>query len=61
MLMKKNLMNGLIKGVGKKTYGKVSNGIFTQLEFLKMLLKVFKNNLEDIKKVEQEISLKKNS
>ena len=46
------LAQSLIKGVGKKTYGKVSNGIFTPVNISKNVIKGFQQITEDIKKVD---------
>ena len=46
------LAQSLIKGVGKKTYGKVSNGIFTPVNISKNVIKGFQQITEDIREVD---------
>jgi len=46
------LAQSLIKGVGKKTYGKVSNGIFTPVNVSKNVIKGFRQITDEIKKVD---------
>ncbi len=49
---KTELAQSLIKGVGKKTYGKVSNGIFTPVNISKNVIKGFQQITEDIREVD---------
>jgi hypothetical protein len=46
------LAQSLIKGVGKKTYGKVSNGIFTPVNISKNVIKGFQQITDEIREVD---------
>jgi len=46
------LAQSLIKGVGKKTYGKVSNGIFTPVNISKNVIKGFQQITNEIREVD---------
>ena len=49
---KGELTQSLIKGVGKKTYGKVSNGIFTPVNISKNVIKGFQQITNEIQEVD---------
>ena len=46
------LAQSLIKGVGKKSYGKISNGIFTPVNISKNVIKGFQQIAEDIQEID---------
>tara|TARA_R110000744_G_scaffold377450_1_gene492472 strand:- start:42 stop:4763 length:4722 start_codon:yes stop_codon:yes gene_type:complete len=46
------LAQSLIKGVGKKSYGKISNGIFTPVNISKNVIRGFQQIAEDIQEID---------